>query len=115
MKQTHEILRELRESHNYTQTNIADYLGITQQTYSYYELGQHEIPPHHLISLSHLYKVSVDYMLGIYSPYTGSTDLSQEFLAGTSLHDFVYDLQKMNPEKRKSLALYVRFLNSLDE
>lgn len=115
MKQTNEILRELRESQNYTQTNIANYLGITQQTYSYYELGQHEIPPHHLISLSHLYKVSVDYMLGIYSPYTGSTDLTQEFLTGTSLHDFVFDLQKLDSKKRKSLAQFVRFLNSLDE
>lgn len=114
MKQTHEILRELRESHNYTQTYIADYLGITQQTYSYYELGQHEIPLHHLVKLSHLYKVSVDYMLGIHSPYTGSTDLTQEFLAGTSLHDIVSDLQKMDDEKRKSLAQFVRFLNSLE-
>lgn len=114
MKQTHEILRELRASQNYTQTYIADYLGITQQTYSYYELGQHEIPPHHLISLSHLYKVSVDYMLGIYSPYTGATDLSQEFLEDTSLHDIVSDLQKMDIEKRKSLMQFVRFLNSID-
>lgn len=39
MKQTHELLRELRDSHNYRQEYIAKYLGTTQQTYSNYELG----------------------------------------------------------------------------
>lgn len=112
MKQTYEILRELRENQNYCQRFIANYLGTTQQTYSNYELGMHEIPLHHIVKLSHLYKVSADYMLGINSSYSGSTDLSQEYLKGTSLHDIIYDIQKLDYEKRKSLTQFVRFLNS---
>lgn len=112
MKQTHELLRELRDNHNYRQEYVAKYLGTTQQTYSNYELGLREIPLHHIVKLSHLYQVSTDYLLSIDSPYTGTTNLSQEYLAGMSLHDIVFDIQKLDEDKRKSLAQFVRFLNS---
>lgn len=112
MKQTHELLRELRDKHNYRQEYIAKYLGTTQQTYSNYELGLREIPLHHIVKLSHLYQVSTDYLLSIDAPYTGTTNLSQEYLDGISLHDIVYDIQKLDTEKRKSLAQFVQFLNS---
>ncbi|MBQ6805831.1 MAG: helix-turn-helix transcriptional regulator, partial [Lachnospiraceae bacterium] len=85
MKETHEILRDLRENNNYRQEYIAQYLGTTQQTYSNYELGLREIPLHHIVKLSHLYQVSVDYLLGINSPYTGTTNLSMEYLDGVTL------------------------------
>ena len=112
MKETHEILRDLRENNKYRQEYIAQYLGTTQQTYSNYELGLREIPLHHIVKLSHLYQVSVDYLLGINSPYTGTTNLSMEYLDGVTLHDLVFDIQKLDTEKRKSLAQFVRFLNS---
>ncbi len=112
MKQTHEILRDLREKHNLRQAYLAKYLGTTQQTYSNYELGLREIPLHHIVKLSHLYQVSVDYLLCIDSPYYGSTNLAVEYLNGMSLHDMVYDIQQLTPEKRKSLAQFVKFLNS---
>lgn len=112
MKQTHELLRELRDENNYRQEYVAKYLGTTQQTYSNYELGLREIPLHHIVKLSHLYQVSTDYLLGINSPYTGNTNLAQEYLEGISLHDIVFDIQKLDEDKRKSLAQFVRFLNS---
>ncbi len=112
MKQIYEFLRELREQHSYRQEYIAKYLGITQQTYSNYELGLREIPLHHIIKLSNLYQVSTDYLLGIEHPYAGNINLSQEYLDGLSLHDLIYDVQKLDTDKRKSLAQFVRFLNS---
>ena len=112
MKQTHELLRELRENHNYRQEYIAKYLGTTQQTYSNYELGLREIPLHHIVKLSHLYQVSTDYLLSISEPYAGHTNLSQKYLDDLTLHEMVYNIQKLDEEKRKSLAQFVRFLNS---
>lgn len=112
MKQTHELLRELRMKHNYRQEYIAEYLGTTQQTYSNYELGLREIPLHHIVKLSHLYQVSADYLLCINFPYAGSINLAQEYLNGITLHDIIYDIQNLNEEKRKSLTQFVRFLNS---
>ena len=112
MKQIHEFMRELREQQGYTQEYIAKYLGITQQTYSNYELGIREVPLHHIVRLSHFYQVSTDYLLGIKNPYARNINLSQEYFDGISLHDFIYNIQQFDTEKRKSLAQFVRFLNS---
>ena len=58
-------IKDLREDHDYTQRQIADYLHIRQNTYSQYETGHRQIPLDALISLAVLYKTSVDYLLGI--------------------------------------------------
>lgn len=115
MKKTHELLKELRIKNNYKQEYIAKYLGTTQQNYSNYELGLREIPLHHIVKLSHLYQVSTDYLLSIEAPYAGNTNLSQEYLEGLSLHEVVFNIQKLDEEKRKSLAQFVKFLNTQDD
>lgn len=65
MKAYYEILRDLREDKDLTQTDIANILGTTQQVYSRYEKGVNQIPLHHLITLCKFYKVSADYILGL--------------------------------------------------
>ena len=57
-------LRDLREDHDLTQAQVGDAINITQRAYSYYESGQHIIPPEVLLRLADLYGVSVDYLLG---------------------------------------------------
>lgn len=57
-------LRDLREDHDLTQSEVAAYLGIAQTVYSRYERGFQTIPVEHLINLADLYKVSTDYILG---------------------------------------------------
>ncbi|NLO85627.1 MAG: helix-turn-helix transcriptional regulator [Clostridiales bacterium] len=52
MKTIIELLRELREDHDLSQTDIAAELGISQQHYSKYETGDHEIPLRHFIKLA---------------------------------------------------------------
>ena len=47
------------------QSDIAQLLGTTQQTYSLWELGMREIPFHHAITLAKFYKVSLDYIAGL--------------------------------------------------
>lgn len=56
-------LRDLREDHDMTQQEIADYLGTSQTMYARYERGANELPIRHLIQLSALYHVSTDYLL----------------------------------------------------
>ncbi len=58
-------LKELREDNDLTQAQVAKILFITQQQYSLYEKGYREIPTNALITLSKLYKTSVDYILGL--------------------------------------------------
>ncbi len=57
-------LKEIRKERKKTQTQIANYLGITQQAYAMYESGSRNPPTDILQKLSDYYNVSVDYLLG---------------------------------------------------
>lgn len=59
-----ENLRVIREDRGYTQKQIAQVLGTTQQYYSDYENGKREIPIRIYIALSRFYDVSIDYLAG---------------------------------------------------
>ena len=58
-------IRDLREDHDLTQQQVADYLGTSQTMYARYERGANELPICHLISLCRLYHVSADVILGL--------------------------------------------------
>ena len=57
-------LRDLREDHDLTQTQIAKILGMSQTGYSKYETGENDIPTSILIALARYYNTSIDYLLG---------------------------------------------------
>ena len=58
-------LKDLREDSNFTQSNLADFLHIKQNTYSQYENGQRQLPIAVLIQLAKYYNTSTDYILGL--------------------------------------------------
>ncbi len=58
-------LRDLREDADLNQTQVANYLGMSQTGYSKYETGENDIPTQVLIKLARYYQTSVDYILGI--------------------------------------------------
>lgn len=65
MKPYYETLREMRESGDLKQSDIAMVLGTTQQVYSRYENGINELPIRHLVTLCGFYHISADYVLGL--------------------------------------------------
>lgn len=64
MSVTFQRIRDLREDHDKTQKEIADYLSMNRGVYQRYESGEREIPLWALIRLAELYQTSVDYILG---------------------------------------------------
>jgi len=58
-------VRDLREDKDLTQQKMAEYLNVTQATYSRYESGELDIPTSVLIKLAGYHKVSIDYLLGL--------------------------------------------------
>ena len=58
-------IRDLREDRDWTQTDVANRLNMTQTGYSKYERGERDIPTDVLIQLANLYHTSVDYLLGL--------------------------------------------------
>lgn len=57
-------IRDLREDKDWTQAQLAKYLGMSQTGYSKYETGENDIPTSVLIKLAILYNTSIDYLLG---------------------------------------------------
>ena len=60
----YENIRKLRTDTGYTQKQIAELLGVSQNTYSQYEIGVLNYPVDALVKLADFYGVSVDYLLG---------------------------------------------------
>lgn len=56
-------IRDLRSDHDYTQSQIAKLLNMSQTGYSKYELGTNDIPTSILIKLAKIHNVSIDYLL----------------------------------------------------
>lgn len=57
-------IRDLREDRDWTQTDVANLLNMTQTGYSKYERGERDIPTEVLIKLADIYNTSIDYLLG---------------------------------------------------
>ena len=58
-------LRDMREDHDKSQTEIADLLGVKQQQYSRWESGLYMMPIENYKILAKYYNVSLDYLAGL--------------------------------------------------
>lgn len=58
-------IKDLREDHQFTQSQMAKIIGKSQQQYQAWESGKYEIPLHHFIELAKFYNVSLDFLAGI--------------------------------------------------
>ena len=68
-------LKDLREDFDKKQHEIAEFLNITRQQYSLYELGKRDIPAEFIRKLAKYYTTSADYILEItdeITPYINS-------------------------------------------
>lgn len=58
-------LRKCRDEAGLTQIKVAIYCDITEKAYQNYELGVHEPKVSILARIARLYKVSIDYLVGL--------------------------------------------------
>lgn len=56
-------LRGIREDRDLRQKDLAEYLNVSQNTYSQYETGVISLTAETLIKLADYYQVSIDYLL----------------------------------------------------
>ena len=57
-------LRDLREDHDLTQTEVAKSLHMSQRAYSHYECGDRRLYAELLVSIAEFYNTNIDYILG---------------------------------------------------
>lgn len=58
-------IRDLREDHDLTQRQVAEYLLCDQSLYSKYEREERDVPLNIVIKLAQFYKTSLDYLVGL--------------------------------------------------
>lgn len=56
-------IRDLREDHDLSQSEVAEIIGISQRKYSYLETGQQPWTDEILVRLAKFYHTSIDYLL----------------------------------------------------
>lgn len=112
MADIHARIKDLREDNNLKQREVADYLGISQQAYSYYELDKRELPSRHVVNLAKLYNVSSDYILGVESGYIGSFDLDTSFIQGVTLKEVIINLEQLDKVNRQEAVKFLSYLSS---
>ncbi|MEY8386785.1 helix-turn-helix transcriptional regulator [Oscillospiraceae bacterium 38-13] len=59
-----ERLKNLRKERHFTSKEVAEYVGVGQRAYLYYESAVHYPDVPGLIKLADLFDVSTDYLLG---------------------------------------------------
>lgn len=57
-------LRDLREDHDLTQTQLVKKLDMHKTTYTNYEQGKRDLPLEIAIKIADFYNVSLDYLAG---------------------------------------------------
>ena len=89
-------IRDLREDNDLTQEDLASQLGISKRTLLRYESGVSEPTISVLISLSLLFNVSVDYIIG-----TKDTTEIDEISIKNELDHVIQSLEKIKKEENK--------------
>lgn len=107
MKSVIELFRELREDHDYSQSDIAAVLGISQQHYSKYEMGEYELPLRHFITLAEYYGVSADYLIGRCT-YDEKKPLEMVYVTrDCTCEKLLRDTLSLSEHGRKSVVEYI--------
>lgn len=91
-------LKEVRKASGLTQREVATYVGVNQNTYSYWETGKTKIDSESIAKLAKLFNVSIDYLLD------GSP-------CKTNIENFISEKPAVRSDHEKLLGVY----DSLDE
>lgn len=101
-------IKALREQHEKTQQDLADFLNLSQKAVSFYELGQRDIPNDVLKKLADYFHVSTDYILG-------REEKRSPFAALPVVGNIIKTLAALSPAKQEQAASYIAFLAQDDK
>ena len=99
-------LKQLRQKHKLTQSELADILGLKPTAISNYESKRNEPSFDKLIALSRYFDVSCDYLLGVSDAYlpVGGEVLDKDIV------EFFNMYQQMDASSAKDMKNYASYL-----
>lgn len=107
-------LREEKKNKNaaWTQTYVANQLGVARTTYTAYENDTKQPPMETILKIANLFSVSTDFLLGRVSEFkqTKSIDLDN-IINDPELGLWFKDIKDASPEKREELRKFWEFIH----
>ena len=100
-------LSELRQMSGITQKQLAQHLGVSQNTLSYWESGKFEPDISTLINISKFFNVTVDYLVGV-------SDNATSLGIGANLAEAIKSDRELSEESRKVLSTQYQTLLELE-
>lgn len=91
-------IRDLRESAELTQTQVAERLKMHKTTYTNYEQGKHAVPLQFAETLANFYHVSVDYIADRTAHQQGDSSLTDDEARILRLYDALTERNKGKAE-----------------
>ena len=115
MSDISERMKKLRQEKHLKQQEVADFLGISQQSYSHYEQGKRELPLRHVAKIAELYNVSSDFLLGTSPNYSGMFDFNSCFEPDVSLRTMILTIMRLNKHARQQLFHFLLHLEAAQD
>ncbi len=107
-------LRELRKERNLRQRDVAEQVGVSAQSYGYYENGINKPDPDMLVKLADFFGCSLDYLVGRSDDFGSVVVLSQTGELLTAEEKLLLDcFRRLSPQQRSRVRGYADAL--LDE
>lgn len=98
-------LKDLRQKMGLSQIDVARALGVSRQSYNFYENGKRDPDTDMLKNIADYFNVSIDYLLGRDACSGEHTSVNTPELSQDSLE--IYDLYKQLPKQKQILVLEV--------
>ncbi|MBE7084481.1 MAG: helix-turn-helix transcriptional regulator [Clostridiales bacterium] len=96
------IIKELRKEMGCSQNQLADVLGVTQDSISLWENDKRIPDAPYIITMAKFFDVTTDYLLGLSGDYKRvavGTDYEQEFVKEEI--QLIYEYRKLSDDKKK--------------
>jgi transcriptional regulator with XRE-family HTH domain len=104
-------MRHIREVKGYSQTKVAQALGISNVQLSRYESSERKPDPDFIKNVADFYEVSTDYLLGIIDTYTHKNDTDiDKTLNDPELGLWFKDIKDSTPERQEELRQFWEFI-----
>ena len=104
-----EVLRELREYHDYKQKDISAYLNITSQAYSNYENNKRTPDIEIMQKIARFYHITIDTLIGY--RYTRQFEDPKNYLNQSTLYRCVDDAGIVIPVSGKQAKMLTDILS----
>ena len=103
-------LRFLREKHSVTQKQLADVIGVSQQSINKYE--NHNIEPdlQTLMHIADYFNTSVDYLIG-YSELRHKIEAVSSYDLNQQESKFMDSFRKLSPDQQQSILTTIGLFN----